>query len=98
LTTIAIKGKASSSKSLFPKLSKHTCFMTKEGRKKVKFNTPSSLTYVTSDENTIFNDNYDSSDDGKPFSSEPVKNPNAVSADRAWPSTVPGDLNIFQLF
>jgi hypothetical protein len=33
LATIAIKGKASSSKSLFPKLSKHTCLMTKDGRK-----------------------------------------------------------------
>jgi hypothetical protein len=35
LATIAIKGKASSSKSVFPKLLKHTCLMTKEGRKKV---------------------------------------------------------------
>jgi hypothetical protein len=34
LATIAIKGKASSSKSLFPKLSKHTCLMEKEGRKR----------------------------------------------------------------
>jgi hypothetical protein len=66
--------------------------MTKEGRKKVKFNTPSSLTYVTSDENTIFNDNYDSSDDGKPFSSEPVKNPNVVSADRTWQAATPRGL------
>jgi hypothetical protein len=32
VATIAIKGKASSSKSLFPKLSKHTCLMAKEGR------------------------------------------------------------------
>jgi hypothetical protein len=32
--TIAIKGKTSSSKSLFPKLSKHTCLMAKEGRKR----------------------------------------------------------------
>jgi hypothetical protein len=39
VTTIAIKGKTSSSKSLFPKLSKHTCLMIKEGRKKVKSNT-----------------------------------------------------------
>jgi hypothetical protein len=32
LATIAIKGKASSSKSLFPKFSKHTCLMVKEGK------------------------------------------------------------------
>jgi hypothetical protein len=72
LATIAIKGKASSSKSLFPKLSKHTCLMTKEGRKKIKSNTSSSVKYVTSDEDTI------SSDDDKPLSSEFVKNPNAM--------------------
>jgi hypothetical protein len=34
VATIAIKGKTSSSKSLFPKISKHTCLMTKEGRKR----------------------------------------------------------------
>jgi hypothetical protein len=34
VATIAIKGKISSSKSLFSKLSKHTCLMTKEGRKR----------------------------------------------------------------
>ncbi len=39
VATIAIKGKTSSSKSLFPNLSKHTCLMAKEGRKKVKSNT-----------------------------------------------------------
>jgi hypothetical protein len=43
VATIAIKGKTSSSKSLFPKLLKDTCLMAKEGRKKVKSNTPSSL-------------------------------------------------------
>jgi hypothetical protein len=32
VATIAIKGKTSSSKSLFPKLSKHTCLITKEGK------------------------------------------------------------------
>jgi hypothetical protein len=32
MTTIAIKGKTSSSKSLFPKLSKHICLMAKEGK------------------------------------------------------------------
>jgi hypothetical protein len=78
LTTIVIKGKASSSKSLFPKLLKHTCLMTKEGRKKIKFNTSSSFKYVTSDEDTLSSDNYDSSDDDKPLPSELVKNHNAM--------------------
>jgi hypothetical protein len=78
LATIAIKGKASSYKSLFPKLSKHTCLMAKEGRKKVKSNTSSSVKYVTSDEDTISSDNYDSSDDDKPLPSEFVKIPNAM--------------------
>jgi hypothetical protein len=78
LATIAIKGKASSSKSLFPKLSKHTCLMAKECRKKVKSNNSSSLKYVISDEDTLSSDNYDSSDDDKPIPSELVKNPNAM--------------------
>jgi hypothetical protein len=34
VATVAIEGKTSSSKSLFPKLSKHTCLMAKEGRKR----------------------------------------------------------------
>jgi hypothetical protein len=34
MATIAIKGKTSSSKSLFPKLSKHICLMEKKGRKR----------------------------------------------------------------
>jgi hypothetical protein len=34
VATIAIKSKTSLSKSLFPKLSKHTCLMAKEGRKR----------------------------------------------------------------
>jgi hypothetical protein len=66
LATIAIKGKASSSKSLFPKLSKHTCLIAKECRKKVNSNISSSHKYVTSDEDTLFSDNYDSNDDDKP--------------------------------
>jgi hypothetical protein len=49
VATIAIKGKTSSSKSLLLKLSKHTCLMAKECKKKVKFNTSSSLKYVTSE-------------------------------------------------
>jgi hypothetical protein len=78
VATITIKGKASSSKSFFPKLSKHTCLMAKEGRKKVKSNTSSSFKYVTSDEDTLSSDNYDSSDDDNPPPSELVKNPNAI--------------------
>jgi hypothetical protein len=76
--TIAIKGKTSSSKSLFPKLSKYTCVMTKEGRKKVKCNTSSSPKYVTSDKDTLSSNNYDSSDDDKPIPSELMKNPNVM--------------------
>jgi hypothetical protein len=78
VATIAIKGKTSSSKLLFPEISKHTCLMAKEGRKKVKSNTSSSPKYVTSDEDTLFSDNYDSSDDDNPLPSEVVKNPNAM--------------------
>jgi hypothetical protein len=73
LATIVIKGKASSSKSLFPKLLKHTSLMKNEGRKKAKYNTSTSLKYVTSDEDTLSSDNYDSSDNDKPLSSELVK-------------------------
>jgi hypothetical protein len=78
VATIAIKGKTSSSKSLFPKLSKHTCLMSKEDRKKVKFNASSSPKYVTSDEDTLSIDNYNSSDDDNPLLSELVKNRNAM--------------------
>jgi hypothetical protein len=78
VTTIVIKGKTSSSKSLFPNLSKHTCLITKKGRKKVKSNTPSSRKYVISDEDTLSGDNYDSSDDDNPLSSELVKKPNVM--------------------
>jgi hypothetical protein len=78
VATIAIKGKTSSSKSLFPKISKHTCLMANEDRKKVKSNISSSLKYVTSDEDALSSDNYDSSDDDDPLLSELVKNPNAM--------------------
>jgi hypothetical protein len=36
MTTIVINKKSSTSKSLFPNLSKHTCLMAKESKKKVK--------------------------------------------------------------
>jgi hypothetical protein len=75
---IAIKGKVSSSKSFFPKLSKHICLMAKEGRKMVKSNISSSPQYVTSDKDTLSSDDYDSSDDDNSFPSKLVKNPNAM--------------------
>jgi hypothetical protein len=78
VATIAIKGKTSSSKSLFLKLSKHTCLMTNKGRMKVKSNTSSSPKYVTSDENSLSSDNYDSSDDDNSLPSELMKNANAM--------------------
>jgi hypothetical protein len=78
VATIAIKGKTSSSKSLFPKLSKHPCLMAKEGRKKVKSNVSFSPKYVTSDEDTLSSDNYDSSDVDNSLPSKLVKNPNAM--------------------
>jgi hypothetical protein len=79
LATIAIKGKALSSKSLFAKLSKHTCLMAKEDKKKVKSNASSSLKYVTtSDEDMLSSDNYESSDDDNTLPSEFLKNPNAM--------------------
>jgi hypothetical protein len=78
VTTIAIKGKPSSSKLLFPKLSKHICLMAKKGIKKIKFNTSFSPKYVTSDEDNLSSDNYDSSDNDNPLPSELVKNPNAM--------------------
>jgi hypothetical protein len=56
LSTIAIKGKASSSQSLFSKLPKHTCLMAKESKKKVKSKASSSPKYVTSDD-TLSSDN-----------------------------------------
>jgi hypothetical protein len=77
VATIAIKGKISSSMSLFLKLSKHTCLMAKEGRKMVKSNTPSSPKYVTSDEDTLSSHNCDSSDDDNSLPSKLVKNPKA---------------------
>jgi hypothetical protein len=62
VATVAIKGKSSSSKSLFPKLNQgnYTCFMAKEGKRKVKTKGISSSKYVSSDDN-------DDSDDDAPF-------------------------------
>jgi hypothetical protein len=79
LATIAIKGESSSSKSLFPNLSKNTCLMAKEGKKKVKTDMHSSPKYVTSDEDTLPSDDDNaSSDDNEPLPSEFCKNPNTM--------------------
>jgi hypothetical protein len=80
LATIAIKGESSSSKSLFPKLSKQTCLMAKDGKNKVKSNTPSSPKYVTSDEDTLSSDdnNDDAFSDDDSLPSEFCKNPKVM--------------------
>jgi hypothetical protein len=63
VATVAIKGKHSSSKSLFLKLNqgKHTCLMAKKNKRKVKIKGISSPKYVSSD------DNDDSDDDDAHF-------------------------------
>jgi hypothetical protein len=63
VATVAIKGKASSSKSLLSNLPKHTCLTAKESKKKVKSKASSSPKYATSDEDTLSSDNYASIDD-----------------------------------
>jgi hypothetical protein len=78
VATIAIKGKASSSKSLFSNLPKHTCLMAKESKNKVKSKASPSPKYVTSDEDSLSSDNYDSSHDDNLLPSELVKNPIAM--------------------
>jgi hypothetical protein len=80
LATIAIKGESSSSKSLFPKLSNHTCLLAKEDKKKVKYNTPSSPKYVTSDEDMLSSDDNDddASSDGDSHPSEFCKDPKTM--------------------
>jgi hypothetical protein len=52
--------------------------MTKEDEKKVKSNASSSRKYVTSDEDTLFSDNYESSHDDNTLPSEFVKKYNAM--------------------
>jgi hypothetical protein len=78
VVTIAIKGKASSRKSLFTNLPKHTSLMAKERKKTIKSKNPPSSKYITSDEDTLSSNNYDSSDDDDSILSELVKNPNAM--------------------
>jgi hypothetical protein len=62
VATVAIKGKFSSSKFLFPKLNqgKHTCLMAKENKRKVKTKGIPSPKYISSNDN-------DDSDDDAPF-------------------------------
>jgi septal ring factor EnvC (AmiA/AmiB activator) len=71
-------GKASPRKSLFPNLSKHIYLMAKEGKKKVKINTPSSPKYFTSDEDTLSSDDNVFSDDDDSLPSELLKKPKAM--------------------
>jgi hypothetical protein len=78
VATIAIKGKTSSSMSLFPRSQSIHASWQREVEKKVKSNTPSSPKYVTSDEDTLSSDNYDSSNDDNPLPSELMKNLNAM--------------------
>jgi hypothetical protein len=52
--------------------------MAKESKKKVKSKSFSSPKYVTSDEDTLYSDNYASSGDDDSLPSELVKNPNAM--------------------
>jgi hypothetical protein len=52
--------------------------MAKEGKNNVKYNASSSLKYVTSDEDTLSSDNYESSDDDNTLPSEFMTNPNAM--------------------
>jgi hypothetical protein len=72
MATIAIKGKSSSNKSLFPDLSEHTCLMEKESKMKIKTKTSSSSKYVSSDEDTL------SCDDDEHIPNDFFKNPNAI--------------------
>jgi hypothetical protein len=60
VATITIKGKASSSKSLFPNLSKNACLMAKKSKKKVQSKDSSSHKYVTSDKYILSSYNNDS--------------------------------------
>jgi hypothetical protein len=78
MTTIAIKGKALSSKSLLSNLSKHICLMANECKKKVKPNAHSSPKYITSDEDILSSNDNASSVDDDSLSNELLKNPNAM--------------------
>jgi hypothetical protein len=86
MAIIAIKSKSSSSKSLFPNLSKTICLMVKESKKKVSTNASSSPKYVSSDEDTLSSDEDTlssdedilSSDDDEPLPNGFCRNTNAM--------------------
>jgi hypothetical protein len=65
MATIAIKGNSSSSKSLFSNLSKHTCLMAKESKKKVKAKGHSSPKYASSDDDLSSDNSDEAFDFGK---------------------------------
>jgi hypothetical protein len=65
MATIAIKGNSSSSKSHFPNLSRHTCLMAKESKKKIKAKGHSSPKYVSSDDDLSSDDSDEAFDLGK---------------------------------
>jgi hypothetical protein len=65
IATIAIKENSSSSKSLFPNLSKHTCLMAKERKKKANGKGHSSPKYVSSDDDLSSDDSVHAFDIGK---------------------------------
>jgi hypothetical protein len=65
MTTIAINRNSSSSKLLFPNLSKHIWLMAKESKKKVKVTCHSSPKYVSSDDNLSSDDTDEAFDLGK---------------------------------
>jgi hypothetical protein len=52
--------------------------MAKEGKRKVKINTPTPPKYITSDEDTLSSDDNASSDDDDSLPNERLKNPNAM--------------------
>jgi hypothetical protein len=52
--------------------------MAKEGKRKVKINTPAPPKYITSDEDTLSSDDNASSDDDDSLPNELLKNPNAM--------------------
>jgi hypothetical protein len=68
MAIVAIKGKSSSSKSLFPNHSMHPCLMEKEGKKKVNPKASSSAKYISSDDDTLSSDeNTLSNDNDEPL-------------------------------
>jgi hypothetical protein len=82
VATMAIKGKSSSSKSLFSKLNqeKHTCLIAKKNKRKVKTKSISSPKYVSSDDN----DDSDDDDDDALFPNGLNEKELSKSYERNW--------------